>query len=174
MVALRNRSAQSVADRDAPEHQLEVLRSGSAVLANRFRGLNAEMLLGGYNEVRSVTFKEVASLINAAHHLVAELDSRHLNSLDLERFLKDVIWDSLGNTKKPSELIAQARKRRAISIWGTDPSDRGDAVLALLKHQGFSSIATRDFAGAVVPAELVERLQEHTPGSILTWAYVSD
>lgn len=172
MVAWRNRSAHSEADCDAPQHHLDLLRLRANELADRFRGLDADMLLGGYDAVRPTTFKEVASMINAAHHLVAELDSRLLASLDFERFLKDVVWTSLGDSQKPTELIEQARKRRAVSIWGKDPSDRANAVLRLLNQQGFSTIAT--VAGAVVPAEVITKLQEQTPKTILTWAHVSD
>jgi len=174
MVAWRNRSAHSESDRDAPQHHLGVLRSNAKELADRFRGLDADMLLGGYEAVRPTSFKEVASLINAAHHLVAELDSRLLASLDVERYLKDVVWASLGDSQKPKELIEKTRKRRAVSVWGKDPNDRGDAVLRLLNQQGFSTTATKEFAGAVVPAALITTLHEQTPKSILNWAYVSD
>jgi hypothetical protein len=174
MVAWRNRSAHSESDRDAPQHHLDVLRSSAKELAGRFRGLDADMLLGGYEAMRPATFKEVASLINAAHHLVAELDRRLLASLDIERYLKDVVWTSLSDGQKPSELIEKTRKRHAVSIWGKDPSDREGAVLRLLNQQGISTIAAKEFAGAVVPAALVTALHEQTPKSILAWACVSD
>ncbi|MDR6871154.1 hypothetical protein J2Y55_002162 [Bosea sp. BE125] len=174
MVAWRNRSAHSEADRDAPQHHLDVLRSRAKELADRFRGLDAEMLLGGYDAVRPTTFKEVASLINAAHHLVAEIDTRLLASLDVERFLKDVVWASLGDSQKPKELIEQTRKRRAVSVWGKDPSDRGSAVSRLLNQQGFSTVAAKKLAGVEVPVELFTKLQEQTPKSILIWAHYSD
>lgn len=166
MIAWRNRGAHVESDRDAPKHHLEVLKNSKS-LSDRFRGLDAEMLLGGYDAMRPVTFKEVASLINAAHHLVAELDSRLLTSLNVERFLKDVIWASLSETRKTDELIDQARLRRAISIWGKDPRDRGDAIVKLLKHKKFSTAASN---GTVVPADLLAILQEKTPKSILGWA----
>ncbi|GMM59921.1 hypothetical protein NUTIK01_06980 [Novosphingobium sp. IK01] len=73
MIAWRNRGAHTEADRDAPKIHLDVLRGNAEQLAIRFSGLDAKMLLGGYDAVRPATFKEVASLINAAHHLVAEL-----------------------------------------------------------------------------------------------------
>lgn len=174
MVAWRNRSAHAESDRDAPQRHLDVLRSSGSEISAKFSGLDVEMLLGGYDAMRPVTFKEVASLINAAHHLVAELDALLLSSLDLERFLKDVVWASLGDSKKPNELIEQARKRRAVSVWGMDPSDRGDAVLRFLGQQGFSKVAAKDRAGAEIPAELVQKLQQQTPKSVLTWAHPAD
>lgn len=174
MVAWRNRSAHAEADRDAPQRHLDVLRSHSEELAAKFRGLDVEMLLGGYDTVRPVTFKEVASLINAAHHLVSELDAQLLSSLDVERFLKDVVWASLSDSKRPNELIELARKRRAVSIWGKDPSDRNDAVLRFLGQQGFSPVATKQQPALVIPAELVVKLQQQTPKSVLAWAHSSD
>ena len=86
------------------------------------------MLLGGFEAVRATTFKEVASLINAAHHLVAELDARLLKALDVERFLKNALSAYLGSSQRPNERIEQTRMRRAISVWGKDPVDRPGAV----------------------------------------------
>ena len=174
MVAWRNRGAHSEADRDAPQHHLDVLRSRSEDLAKRFRGLDANVLLRGYDSVRPTTFKEVASLISAAHHLVAELDSRLLVALDVERFLKDAVWASLGDSQKQTERIEQTRMRRAVSVWGKDPTDRSGAVLRLLNQLGFSTIAPKEVAGVVVRSELIEKLQAQTPKSVLTWAYVAD
>jgi hypothetical protein len=174
MVAWRNRGAHSEADRDAPQHHLDILQSGAEDLAKRFRGLNASVLLGGYDSARPTTFKEVASLINAAHHLVAELDTQLLVALDVERFLKDAVWASLGDSQKQTERIEQTRMRRAVSVWGKDPTDRSGAVLRLLNQLGFSTIARKELAGAVVPPELIKKLQEQTPKSVLTWAYVAD
>ena len=132
------------------------------------------MLLGGYDTVRAVTFKKVASLINAAQHLVIELDAQPLSYLDVERFLRDVVWASLSNSKRPNELIESARVRRAVSIWGKDPSDRNDAVLRFLGQQGFSPVATKQQPALVILVELVEKLQRQTPKSVLAWAQSSD
>lgn len=174
MVAWRNRGAHSEADRDAPQSHLDVLRSKAEELGNRFRGLDTDMLLGGYDAVRPSTFKEVASLINAAHHLVADLDARLLASLDVERFLKDAIWASLGENQKPTELIEQTRRRRSVNVWGKDPGDRGDGIWRLLGQQGFSAVAGKDTAGAEFPTELIKSLEDHTPKSILVWARTAD
>lgn len=174
LVAWRNRGAHTEADRDAPQIHLDVLRSSGDQLATRFSGLDAKILLGGYDAVRPVTFKEVASLINAAHHLVAELDRSLLTALDMERYIKDVIWSSLGNTKKPDELIEQARKRRAISVWGKDPSNRNCVIEGLLKQGGFSTIAPKESYGVTVSPQILAMLQEHTPKSILSWTRMDE
>lgn len=170
MVAWRNRGAHTEADRDAPQSHLELLRTRAEEAAARFSGLDAQMLLGGYEEIRPVTFKEVASLISAAHRLVEALDALLLTSLDAEKFLKDVVWASLSDSKKENERIEQARKRRAVSIWGKDPSDRGDAIFRLLSQKGFSKVPTEQQAGIVIPADLIATLQRQTPQSVLTWA----
>lgn len=170
MIAWRNRAAHAEADRDAPLVYINCLRSNAEELARRFSGLDADMLLGGYEAVRPVTFKEVASLINAAHHLVAELDARLLANLNIEQYLKEVVWSSLGNTQKAGEKIDQARKRRAVSVWGKDPSDRDGAIRALLRQRGFSTILPDRPAGATIPDDLINMLGEQTPKSILVWA----
>lgn len=174
MVAWRNRSAHAEADRDAPERHLEVLRSGREEISAQFSGLDVDMLLGGYDAMRPATFKEVASLINAAHHLVAELDVLLLSSLDIERFLKDVVWVSLGDTKRPNELAEDARKRRSVSVWGMDPADRPQAVLKFLAQQGFSAIPPKHTFGLEIPGHLVEELQQQTPKSVVVWAQPAD
>ena len=174
MVAWRNRSAHSEADLDAPQHHLDVLQDNAIELSDRFRGLDAEMLLGGYEAVRPTTFKEVASLINAAHHLVAELDARLLRAIDVERFAKDAIWASLGSSRRPNELIEQARMRRAVSVWGKDPVDRPRAVLRLLNQLGFSTVAPGTQTGAVLPEQILKSVQDQTPKSVLVWANVPE
>ncbi|MDF0696869.1 hypothetical protein PYR71_10160 [Rhizobium sp. MC63] len=174
IVAWRNRSAHSEADLDAPQHHLDVLQDKAIELSDRFRGLDVEMLLGGYEAVRPTTFKEVASLINAAHHLVAELDARLLKALDVERFLKNALWAYLGSSQRPNERIEQTRMRRAISVWGKDPVDRPGAVLRLLNQLGFSMSAPDAATGAEVSEALVKFLQGQTPKSILAWAHVPE
>lgn len=174
MVAWRNRSAHSESDLDAPQHHLDVLRDKAVELSDRFRGLDAEMLLGGYEAVRPTTFKEVASLINAAHHLVAELDARLLKAIDVERFLKDAVWAHLGCSEKPNERIEQTRMRRAISIWGKDPVDRPGAVLRLLNQLGFSTSASDTPTGTEVAETLLRSMQNLTPKSVLAWAKASE
>ncbi len=173
MVAWRNRSAHSEADLDSPQQHLDVLQDKAIELSDRFRGLDAEMLLGGYEAVRPTTFKEVASLINAAHHLVAELDARLLEAIDVERFLKDAIWASLGSSRRPNELIEQTRMRRAVSVWGKDPVNRPKAVLRLLNQLGLSLSAPRPPTGAVVADTILKFLHDQTPKSILAWSQPS-
>lgn len=170
MVAWRNRAAHTEADRDAPEKHLAELRSNSVQIAENFSGLDVEMLLGGYEAIRPVTFKEVASLNKAAQCLVADLDARLLNSLDCEQFLKDVIWSSLSVHKKPIELVEETRKRRAISVWGKDPNSRMDAIIRLLRQNGFSEIQPEKRVGAIIPEELLLELKRHNPKSIIKWA----
>lgn len=174
MVAWRNRAAHTEEDRDAPEHHLARISSNAERLSAQFSGLDTNMLLGGYEAMRPVTFKEVASLINAAHHLVAMLDSLLLASLDLERYLKDIVWTSLSDSRRPDEPVGQARKRRAVSVWGKDPSDRGAAVLQLLRQRGFSQIRSKEPSGVLIPKELIATLQQQTPKSILAWAQPAD
>lgn len=174
MVAWRNRSAHSEADRDAPQHHLDILKARSEELSGRFRGLDAGMLLSGYDAMRPSTFKEVASLINAAHHLVAELDLHLLSNLTVDRFLKDVVWASLGSSQRPRELVEEARKRRAVSVWGKDPVDRAAAVLKFLNQQGFSLVEPKGGANLVVPSHLVEGLRAMTPKEVLEWSRSAD
>ena len=87
----------------------------------------------------------------------------------MERYIKDVILWSLGNTKKPDELIYQERKRRAVSVWGQDPSNRNGVIEGFLKQGGFLTIATKQSSGTTVSPQLVAILQEQTPKSILSW-----
>jgi hypothetical protein len=170
MVAWRNRSAHSESDRDAPIKQIEILKCKSQELSERFRGIDADMLLSGYNTSRSMTFKEIASLINAAHHLISELDAILLRSLDIERHLKEVIWTSLLDSQKEAEPAERARMRRAASIWGKDPLDKAGAVIKFLKQQGFSDVALEKPEGQFVPSDLLSEIQKHTPKSVLAWS----
>ena len=170
MIAWRNRSAHSEADRDASPAHLEVLRARADELKNRFSGLDAGILLQGYDVKRPATFKEVASLINAAQHFVADLDQHLLDVMNTERFVKDAVWFSLSEKPKPSELVEKTRLRRAVNVWGRDRSDRVGAITRLLNQHGFSEIVPLERASAKLTAELMETLRDQTPKSILDWA----
>ena len=133
MLAWRNKSAHTEADIEVSDQHISVLQRRSDELSERFSGLDSAMLLEGYENGRPVTFKEVASLINAAHHLIVDLDEKLLCDLDVEQYFKEAVWTSLGRNHRSRETIEQARKRRAVSVWGKDPTDRGDAVIGLIR-----------------------------------------
>lgn len=170
MVSWRNRSAHSEADTEVQDKHLSVLKNESNEISERFSGLSSTMLLEGYENVRPVTFKEVASLINSAHHFIADLDEKLLRDLDVGRYAKECVWISLGSKSRPGETTEQARKRRAVSIWGKDPSNRGDAVVALLRQLGFSSVAPKDGFYSTLSENLVKELANFTPQEVLSWA----
>lgn len=170
MIAWRNRSAHTEADRDAPEQHLQVIRSSSDALAARFSGLDAEMLLSDFANERPPRFKEIASFINAAHHLVKDLDELQLSSLDPEEFLRDTIWVTLAAKGAPGEQVSKTRMRHAVSIWGKDANDRRIRVDRFLQHQGFSAVEPKSGTGLRIDEKLIQQLCERTPTAVLAWA----
>lgn len=170
MVSWRNRSAHSEADLEVADRHISVLQNRSEELSERFSGLKSAMLLEGYENARPATFKEVASLINAAHHLISDLDDKLLRDLDVERYFKEAVWASLGSKRRHGEGIEQARKRRAVSVWGKDPSNRGDAVIKLIKQLGFSSDVPKNGFYTVLSDDLIKEIASFTPQEVLSWA----
>ncbi|MGG7565821.1 hypothetical protein ACQ5SO_06610 [Rhodovulum sp. DZ06] len=170
MISWRNKSAHSEASFEVSKGHVSVLEDRSAELSERFSGLSSKVLLEGYKAARPVTFKEVASLINAAHHFIEDLDAELIRNLDTDRYLRDAIWNYLASTQRPGERAEEARKRRAVSVWGKDARNRGDAVVKCIKQLGFSSEAPSSDFYAVISGDLIKDLMEFTPQEVLSWA----
>ena len=118
--------------------------------------------------------KPLLDRVRSRERRLAELNAFFLASLNIDQFLRDAIWASLSDTKKPDEAVGQARMRRAVSIWGKDPGNRVDAVLRFLSQLGFSQVPTEQRGGAVISADLIVTLQQQTPKSVLMWAQGPD
>lgn len=165
MIAWRNKSAHEESDTKIDVRHRDVLVQNAETIASNYRNLDVDRLLSGF-DIGEPTFKECASLINAAQRFIQALETALFRGLNTEQYLKELIW------KVPSELDSDAsqrfRKKRIKSIWGRDPSDRARAVIRHLREYGITDVHRHD--GAIFPSELISRLCELTPSEVLDWA----
>lgn len=165
MIAWRNKSAHEEFDTKIDVRHRDVLAQNAETIASNYRNLDVNRLLSGF-DIGEPTFKECASLINAAQRFIQALETALFRGLNTEQYLKELIW------KVPSDLDSDAsqrfRKKRIKSIWGRDRSDRARAVIRHLREYGITDIHRHD--GAIFPSELISRLCELTPSEVLDWA----
>ncbi len=173
MIVWRNRAAHAEADRDVPEQHQEVIRRNASEIAARFRGVDSEILLSGYDDDRPPHFKEIASFINATNHFVEDLERALFGGLDVDRFLKDLVWAAISESSENAADVDQIRKKRLQSVWGTDPSKKARAVERFLEHQGLSKskVTKEDRVMPCVTFEdkLLAELAAMTPTEVFAW-----
>ena len=73
MINWRNQAAHMGADEELKDCYKKSIRENKEEIEERFRGLDSDILLDGYNEERKPTFKEIASFINATHQVESQM-----------------------------------------------------------------------------------------------------
>jgi hypothetical protein len=170
MISWRNRAAHSLDNTELGQAYKDIISKSADDIADRFSGLSVVPLLLGFQEARPPHFKEIASLISATHHYVAELERVQFESLDAETFLKELIWKALLQEKDENETAEQCRSRRLKSIWGRDIVGRRRYVDSFLRHHGISQIETTETKSRVEFSDaLLGCLYSRTPAAILEW-----
>jgi hypothetical protein len=167
MIAWRNRSAHTEADTEVDQRTRELLLNEAKRIEEIFSGLSAERLLDGFDN-HSPAFKEVASMIRATHQLVQTMEASQFASLNVERYLRDLIWYSVDTDSLNSADAEKKRKSRMQSIWGQDISDRERAFVRMLISSGLSE--TKKYETSVVfEPELLEKLKFMSPLGVFDW-----
>lgn len=167
MIAWRNRCAHSEADIDIDDNHVSTLRQEKISISDDFRGLCVERLLAGF-ESGEPTFKEVASLIQATHLLIEELDRFQLVALDKEEFLRDLIWSSIGLKGEGAKAEETNRQKRVQSIWGKDLKERREVVRRFFLNIGLSD-ARKYSEVAVFDDDLIDRISSMSSKNMLEW-----
>lgn len=168
LVSWRNEGAHVESDDTITDAQRMVITDSSAAISERFSALDAQMLMRDYDDESPPTFKEVASLINVAHHYIENLEEQLFSNLDRDLFLRDLVrsstYEPVGGARKP-----QDGRSKISEIWGRDPSERKRYVRSFLQHRGLSS----DKAGKGPSLELSEEslndLEAMSPDGLRKW-----
>lgn len=107
LVTWRNNVFHELADNKLRPDSRKTLSTKSAEIAEIYRGLEVSALADKAENGESLTFKETASLINAAHHFVQELDEKILNIFDAKKFCKEAVQDALDRRDQTSGFSAK-------------------------------------------------------------------
>lgn len=87
-------------------------------IKERFRGLDAQLMLKNFNEGKSPTFKEVAAIIQSTHYLVLEYDKQLREFIDIDSMVNKILEKEKGLDKvikAPVEKRNRKMKRFLIS-----------------------------------------------------------
>lgn len=95
LITWRNNVVHELAENDLRPETIQTLRDMAVDISNSYRGLNPHDLPTKAKKGDELTFKEAASLINAAHKFVEYVDQAVISKLDLESVCHDIIIKSL-------------------------------------------------------------------------------
>lgn len=107
LITWRNNVFHELADNRLRPDSRKVLANKTKDIAETYRGLEVSRLAEKAEKGESLTFKETASLINAAHHFVQELDEKILAAFDPPQFCKEAVQDALDNKDQASTFAAK-------------------------------------------------------------------
>ncbi|MDM5112637.1 hypothetical protein [Aeromonas salmonicida] len=123
LITWRNNVFHELADNRLQPESREILSVNSLFIEENYCGLDIKGLAEKSEKGSILTFKETASLINAAHHFVQEVDTAVLKTFDANKFCEEAVQDAINNKgqdKKFSEKyfsLSQDKKKRFIRNW---------------------------------------------------------
>lgn len=171
LVSWRNESAHTEADDILSTEQRATIENNKEIIADRFSGLDADILVSDYDSENPPTFKEVASLINASHHFVQDLEEQLFKQIDPETYLRQLVKEAIRPKTRDRSAFNQKGSEIA-AIWGRSPSDRPRYVRSLLRHQGLSEKKAESGPSLEFSQETIERLTELDPKGLKCWLSV--
>lgn len=123
LITWRNNVFHELADNKIKQESREVLLSNATYIAENYRGLDVSDLPSKAEKGASLTFKETASLINAVHHYVQEIDTAVLGAFDPITFCTEAVKDAINNKKQETGFAAKylslpiEKRRRFLRNW---------------------------------------------------------
>lgn len=165
LVSWRNGSAHIEADDILSVQHREVITNNSTKIASRFSGLDTGVLLNNYDLENPPAFKEIASLINASHHFIQDLEHHLFARLDQSIYLKQMV----GSVVKSKAVAGGNSTSKVKDIWGRDPGDRPRYVHSLLRHSGLAETRAQNGPSVHFAPEIIERVLNFNPQELAIW-----
>ena len=125
-VIWRNRLVHSQATNPISRELRDELLACRQEIASDYQGLDVARLLDSAGRSHAPTFKEVTSLVRAAHKFVEQVDGQLLGRSDLDIYVKNIL----------SHYISVAPSERTSNVWGKDPSRRLASLVQICKQYG--------------------------------------
>lgn len=145
LITWRNNVFHELGDNCIGPASLNALTVHASHIEQTYRGLKVDGLSEKAHQGGALTFKETASLINAAHNFVQEVDEAVICAFDRIRFCTEVVHDALKDRKQEMGFAAKyyslpmPTRRRFISNWLLNDfgiTDPGDEALDACLHLG--------------------------------------
>lgn len=122
LITWRNNVVHELAENTLRAETKAVLQAHKESIAATYRGLVVDQLPAKAEKGDPLTFKETASLINAAHHFVEHVDAKVIQSLDINSLCIGVIQDEL-DSKSTNGFLAKfnslpiEKRKRFVKNW---------------------------------------------------------
>ncbi len=107
LITWRNNVFHELADNELSAESRKGLAAHATDIAAGYRGLDVTGLAEKSKEGAALTFKETASLINAAHNFVQEVDAAVLAAFDAKAFCIEAVQDALNDKKQEKGFAAK-------------------------------------------------------------------
>lgn len=123
LITWRNNVFHELADNKIKKESRETLLSNSSYIAENYRGLEVSELPNKAEKGSPLTFKETASLINAVHHYVQEIDTAVLLAFDPVAFCTEAVTDAINNKEQETGFAAKylslptEKRQRFLRNW---------------------------------------------------------
>ncbi len=123
LITWRNNVFHQLADNKIKKESREALLTNACYIAENYRGLDVSDLPSKAEKGSSLTFKETASLINAVHHYVQEIDTAVLNAFDPIAFCTEAVKDAINNKEQETGFAAKylslptEKRQRFLRNW---------------------------------------------------------
>lgn len=139
LITWRNNVFHELADNKLRPENKANLTAHAAFIGENYRGLDIGDLSEKAENGSPLTFKETASLINAAQHFVQEVDEALLKRFDAKTFCKEAIQDAINDKEQDTGFsekyfcLPQEKRKRFLRIWLKNTygfSDPADEVIA--------------------------------------------
>jgi len=132
----------------------------AAQFTESYRGLVIEDLIkrAQRQPATAPTVKEITAMVRAAHKFIERVDGYLLTDLDLERYLRETLYQYLTENK---ELDPGSVMSRSSNVWGRSLERRKSTIVQIALNRGFSGY--RDGAPNKLSETAIERLANLTP-----------
>ena len=97
LITWRNNVFHTLAETEVDADSVAIISAEKEYIEANYRGLDANQLSDKAYKADVLTFKETASLINAVHHFVQEVDATVIDRLNISRFCYELVSEELGS-----------------------------------------------------------------------------
>lgn len=123
LITWRNNIVHELAENTLLHETKNILAANGTLIAAQYRGLNVSQLPKKAESGENLTFKETASLINAAHHFVEQVDTKVIKSLNISELCFDIIQKAINNKEQKDHFYAKYKslpldkRNRFVKNW---------------------------------------------------------
>lgn len=139
-----------------------VLRKAAVPIAAQHNGLSVQKMITNEDEGAAPTFKEVATIIQASHDLIEELDTAVCRRVDPELFADAVVAEHLRGRS------ADGEGKRLHSLWQGREDRVRDRIEHVLRLAGFAEATDEDDTGSGLSDRWIIEVAKLSPADART------